>query len=58
MPSTNYGGNLFRCPFFMTLTRNRQPTSKTKLNAKHLPFNDGSLGSRNDEERRETRYVM
>ena len=22
------------------------------------PFNDGSLGSRNDEERRETRYVM
>ena len=24
----------------------------------HPPFNDGSLGSRNDEERRETRYVM
>ena len=23
-----------------------------------LPFSDGSLGSRNDEERRETRYVM
>ena len=25
---------------------------------KKISFNDGSLGSRNDEERRETRYVM
>ena len=25
---------------------------------KEISFNDGSLGSRNDEERRETRYVM
>ena len=30
---------------------------KNKKN-KSKPFSDGSLGSRNDEERRETRYVM
>ena len=29
-----------------------------KTKPKDLPINDGSLGSRNDEERRETRYVM
>ena len=31
---------------------------QTKSKIQHPPFNDGSLGSRNDEERRETRYVM
>ena len=32
--------------------------TQQKQKPKDLPFNDGSLGSRNDEERRETRYVM
>ena len=37
-------------PRMMPIGENQKP--------KDLPFNDGSLGSRNDEERRETRYVM
>ena len=50
---------------FFTQTTNprlKRPLVKkeaaTKIKPKDLPFNDGSLGSRNDEERRETRYVM
>ena len=48
--------------FFFTQTPTLAWSSSHELQQtnkpKDLPFNDGSLGSRNDEERRETRYVM
>ena len=66
MSFTNTKSNsvyVLACVAFISDTPFTQPTStkwflKKKKKNQHPPFNDGSLGSCNDEERRETRYVM
>ena len=47
---------------FVQLSKTQTTNARSKdlkfEKSNQIPFSDGSLGSRNDEERRETRYVM